>query len=78
MATLRGDVAAGGALHKGCMDEARQACPRLHKDRDYIYVEVHRLEQRHDWSAVFDLLVAYEDQHGELPRILPVTTRISA
>jgi hypothetical protein len=78
VATLRGDIAAGGALHTGCMDEARKACPHLRKDHDYVYVEVHRTEQRHDWSAVFEVLVAYEDQHGELPGILPVTARVAA
>lgn len=78
VATLRGEVAAGGALHEACINEARGACPRLRKDRDYVYVEVHPDEQAYDWSAVFEVLVAYEDRHGELPSVLPVTARVTA
>jgi hypothetical protein len=72
VAVSEGEVAAGGALHRGCMDEARPACPVLRNDASYVFAEVRRDEQAHDWSAVIERLIAYEQQHGQLPRVVPL------
>lgn len=70
VAVSQGEVAIGGALHRGCRDEARTACPTLRADASYVFAEVRREDQAHDWSVVIERLIAYEEQHGQVPRVV--------
>lgn len=73
VAVSQGEVATGGALHQGCMDEARIACPTLRDDASYVFTEVRREDQAHDWSSVIERLITYEKQRGQLPRVVALS-----
>ncbi|RAS59476.1 hypothetical protein C8D87_11488 [Lentzea atacamensis] len=68
----QGEVAAGDGLHKGCLELAREECPALRNDPCFVFAEVRREDQAHDWSPVIERLMAYEDQHGRLPDLVPL------
>lgn len=72
VATVQGAVAAGGAMHRNCMHAARGECPVLRKNRDYVYVEVVRSDQKDDWSVLYERVCAYEAEHGALSDTLPL------
>ncbi|MFC9249917.1 hypothetical protein [Amycolatopsis thailandensis] len=71
IAVSQGEVAAGGAMHKKCMLRAGAWCPEL-RDMSYVFTEVVQSERDSGWEAVFARLEAHEDQHGQLPRFLPL------
>ncbi|WP_410585421.1 hypothetical protein [Amycolatopsis sp. lyj-108] len=74
IAVSEGEVAAGGAMHRRCMHLARTVCPELRDDLAYVFIEVHQSERTCDWKAAVARLTAYEEQHGQVPRILPLHT----
>ncbi|MGY6658648.1 hypothetical protein ACXIZN_41470 [Amycolatopsis sp. TRM77291] len=71
IAVLQGEVAAGGAMHRRCMHLARTVCPELRNELSYAFVEVHQSERANDWEAAVARLAAYEERHGQIPRLLP-------
>ncbi|KFZ77132.1 hypothetical protein ED92_39345 [Amycolatopsis sp. MJM2582] len=72
IAVSQGEVAAGGAMHRRCMHLARTVCPELRNDQSYVFVEVHQSERANDWEAAVARLSAYEERHGQIPRLLPL------
>jgi hypothetical protein len=78
IAVYTGLPLAGGALHRRCSALARNACPVLHDEAECIvHTEVRREDQAHEWSAAIKRLEAYEEQHGQLPDVLPLTPAAS-
>ncbi|RSN60552.1 hypothetical protein DMH01_14700 [Amycolatopsis sp. WAC 04182] len=72
IAVSQAEVAAGGAMHRRCMHLARTVCPELRNDQSYVFVEVHQSERANDWEAAIAGLTAYEERHGQTPRLLPL------
>ncbi|WP_143267784.1 hypothetical protein [Amycolatopsis alba] len=72
IAVSQGEVATGGAMHEKCMHLARAVCPELRDDPSYVFTEVRRSDRTNSWEAVFERLTCYEEQHGQLPRVLPL------
>lgn len=65
-------VAAGGALHKNCMDVARGECPALRRRGAFAFAEVRREDQADEWNAVRERVCAAEWKHGQLPEFVPL------
>lgn len=74
VAVSQGEVAAGGGMHEGCMGLARNECPALRHDPSFVFAEARRADQACDWSAVIERLMAFEDQHGRVPDLVPLRT----
>jgi hypothetical protein len=72
LAVSAGEVAAGGAMHRGCMALARRVCPVLREDRSFVFAEVRHKDVTDDWAAVVERLVMYEERHGWLPDLVPL------
>ncbi len=58
-------------MHTKCRLRAGAWCPEL-RDPSYVFAEVHQSDRDSDWEAVFARLAKYEEQHGQLPRVLPL------
>lgn len=71
IAISHGEIAAGGGMHTKCRLQAGARCPEL-RDMSYVFAEVHQPDRDSDWEAVFARLAAYEEQHGQIPRVLPL------
>jgi hypothetical protein len=56
------------------MELARKVCPVLRGDPSIVFAEVYRDDQKREWEGVIERLVAYEDQHGQLPDLVAYPT----
>jgi hypothetical protein len=72
IAVSAGVPAQGGALHLECLDLARKVCPALRKDESFVFAEVRREDEHHEWASAVERLAAYEHQHGQLPEMVPI------
>ncbi|KOV84637.1 hypothetical protein [Nocardia sp. NRRL S-836] len=72
VAVAQDEVAAGGGLHQNCMELARAECPALRHDPCFVFAEVRPEDRAHDWSAVIERLMAYEQLHDQVPNIVPL------
>lgn len=68
-AAVEGEIAAGGALHEPCMRLASAVCPALSAPST-VLVEATRQADEEGTSALLARLVALEDEHGALPRVV--------